>query len=415
MRQTSHINLLDCARGVAILMVLGFHTLGHVYTTDELPWAGWHRGAPEYASFLAFMPLCYGREAGVALFFVISGFCIHLSFQRSGSGWREFFSRRFFRLYPAYLVALVAAAILLPVGIAIKNNMGLGDFLAALPPFLAEKEFLAKFITHVFLVHNFHPMMVGAIDGPCWSLAVEVQLYLIYPLLLFLARKLGWNRAMMVPAVCEILIRGFDAVIQPTDGAQTHVQYLSWLLSFSPFGFWFSWAIGAYMADAYLKGKPLPFLKAPMAVLLALGLASYFVRPLYSFSFLWFALLSAALLSRLLSGWRPAFTLPPGPLDMLRKIGLWSYSIYLFHQPLMQLLTPVVQGVIQVEDDIPPPVWMLVFISLWAVIIPIGTLSYRFLELPSIALGKRLAGKRKSVPIMEVPTISDTKTVTKVF
>jgi peptidoglycan/LPS O-acetylase OafA/YrhL len=51
--------------------------------------------------------LTYGHM-GVAMFFVVSGFCIHLSHARSNSrSWVEFSRRRFFRIYPPYLLSLL--------------------------------------------------------------------------------------------------------------------------------------------------------------------------------------------------------------------------------------------------------------------------------------------------------------------
>ena len=48
---------------------------------------------------------------GVAIFFVVSGFCIHLSFRRGAPGdWRGFFIRRFFRIYPPYFLAVLIFA-----------------------------------------------------------------------------------------------------------------------------------------------------------------------------------------------------------------------------------------------------------------------------------------------------------------
>jgi peptidoglycan/LPS O-acetylase OafA/YrhL len=77
-----HLDLLDRARGVAILLVLFYHTLAHVYGYDELPWDGLVRGLPADISFLFVSPGCFCGTAGVAVFFVVSGFCIHVSFQQ---------------------------------------------------------------------------------------------------------------------------------------------------------------------------------------------------------------------------------------------------------------------------------------------------------------------------------------------
>jgi peptidoglycan/LPS O-acetylase OafA/YrhL len=51
---------------------------------------------------------------GVPIFFVVSGFCIHVSFQQQSREWGGFFLRRFFRLYPAYLAAVLLFMLLNP-------------------------------------------------------------------------------------------------------------------------------------------------------------------------------------------------------------------------------------------------------------------------------------------------------------
>src|SRR4051794_33828652 len=84
--QATHLKSIDILRGVAVLVVFSFHCLTasfHVSIFDQLL-----------------------GTAGVAIFFAISGFCIHLSFSRQPD-WGVFWLRRAFRLYPAYLLAVV--------------------------------------------------------------------------------------------------------------------------------------------------------------------------------------------------------------------------------------------------------------------------------------------------------------------
>ena len=86
-----------------------------------MPWgAGWHGLWRDYSAWPVYawplLPVCWG-SLGVALFFVISGFCVHYSFLHAKKPFvaREFFLRRFLRIYPAYFVALVVCAALMPV------------------------------------------------------------------------------------------------------------------------------------------------------------------------------------------------------------------------------------------------------------------------------------------------------------
>ncbi len=108
-----HLPFLDFLRGVAILSVFLFHCVGTTFgPVDQLVWNGSFRDFHVSKSFLALLPFTLGW-CGVTLFFVISGFCIHLSHERSRDKHLSvFFLRRFFRIYPPFLVAcLVFAAI----------------------------------------------------------------------------------------------------------------------------------------------------------------------------------------------------------------------------------------------------------------------------------------------------------------
>ena len=102
-KTTAHLGFLDVLRGVAILWVFLAHSVGMSYGGTLPQWGpGWTRNFGEARLPAVLFPLTYGF-AGVAIFFVISGFCIHLSFLRGRPGdWQGFFVRRFFRIYPPY-------------------------------------------------------------------------------------------------------------------------------------------------------------------------------------------------------------------------------------------------------------------------------------------------------------------------
>jgi peptidoglycan/LPS O-acetylase OafA/YrhL len=371
--QSKHIDLMDYARGVAILAVLMFHTLTHVYGFDELPWEGWVRGFPDDTpSFLLLLPFSFGGTAGVAIFFVVSGFCIHASFRNGQSSWAGFFIRRFFRIYPAYFLAFLFAIIVM------------------FPPWKfpwTSHEMIKESLMHCFLIHNFSPDTLTGINSAFWSLAVEVQLYVIYPLLLYLAGRFGWRPTLAICAIVEILIRGLDGIIQTTGENNSSLGCASWFLSYSPFGFWFSWSIGAYLAEMYSKKASLPRISfAPWAFL---ALLSYFIKPMFSFEFLWFSLLSATIVSGYLSEGSPKFKSPDWMRKFLRNVGLWSYSIYLLHQPILFRLTPILGGAIPMEYHYGLPMFLLFSVA-WAAIIFAGFLSYKIFELPAIAMGKKM-------------------------
>jgi peptidoglycan/LPS O-acetylase OafA/YrhL len=364
-----HVDFLDHFRGIAILAVLLFHTLNTVYGYSELPWKGWFRNIDAPISFLCFLPFNFGNE-GVAIFFVVSGFCIHVSFQKQGQRWGSFFIRRFFRIYPPYLAALFFYVLLImagPLGLTFHSQ-----------------GFWLQLLTHLFLVHNCPPSTFTGLNGAFWSLAIEAQLYLLYPALLVLVARLGWRRTLIILAGCELLLRGMDGLIQ-TAGVANWGDISCRL----PLYYWFSWSLGAYIADAFLKNQPLPFIKTSPIWWLVLAIISYFVKPLSPFRFLLFAVVTAVVASQLLSGTRPKIKVSPLSLDILGKIGLWSYSIYLLHQPLLQMYYSEIVWFIPGKYLSAPIEFLLIFVT-WLAIIPFSILWYKLFELPGIALGKRI-------------------------
>lgn len=373
------LDLLDDLRGVAIVGVLLCHLLSPIFGIAELPWKGWF---PDFSScppaFLSFFPLSFG-QAGVSIFFVVSGFCIHLSFQKQGKRWRDFFIRRFFRIYPAYVAAVIFFTLLPTV-----NNWQALFHSAGVWP---------RLLSHLLLVFNFHPSTFLAINGSFWSLAIEAQLYLLYPVLLALTAKFGWRRSLAALAGCELLIRGaFGYLMQSNGSVNGTGEYVSWLIGNSPLAYWFSWALGAYLADAYLNKQPMPFSKAPIRWWLALAIICYFIKPLYYFRFLLAAVVTAIWGGKFLSKPATEEKLRTFPRNVLSGLGLWSYSIYLLHQPLLFLYVNLNNQMVPESRHSALLAFVLLLATLM-VIIPFSILWYRIFELPGIALGKYILQK----------------------
>lgn len=202
-----HIEFLDYFRGSAIIAVFLFHSLGTAFRADQLPWGTLFRDfstANSSRSFLLLFPVTYGW-AGVAIFFAVSGFCVHLSYARNPEqGWRVYFLRRFFRIYPPYLIALIVFGLILPA-LAIS-----------LVPAFSWRQFLS----HLFLIHNFQRVTLFCINPALWSIAVEVQLYALYPLLLFAVSRLGWQRSIVVLGCIEVSLRLITGIYSAVTGTR---------------------------------------------------------------------------------------------------------------------------------------------------------------------------------------------------
>src|SRR5713226_7827376 len=184
--QFSRLKSIDALRGAAALGVVLYHAVG--------PNAQF---GPRILRWLAIpmLPAIRFGYVGVFLFFVISGFCIHLSRARAQVlnnqpvGFTAFWKRRFRRLYPPYLIALT-----LYFGIAAYTTK------FALTPF-----YIWDVISHVLMIHNLDSHTVYSVNGVFWTLAIEEQLYLAYFLLLFMRKRWGWQRTLVVCLLTRVV------------------------------------------------------------------------------------------------------------------------------------------------------------------------------------------------------------------
>lgn len=372
-----HIVFIDYLRGIAIISVFLYHCLFVAYGVFGLPWQWLHRGFFAPASFIALLPVHFGF-LGVPMFFVISGFCVHLSFKQQGQEWLSFFVRRFFRIYPAYLLLLILFLLFYA-----------RDF----------SEFWFQFKYHALLIFNFNQGTEFTVNGALWSVAVEVQLYLIFPLLLWLVEKFGWKKTLAALAVFEIFLDLWDEGIYQFTAYSGDISpflllkvspFVDHYLRQSPMAFWFSWSLGAYTADAFLRGRQLPLAKTSAGFLVFLIIVSYFTLLLAQFFFLLCALLTTKIISRHLTPAIAAQQELNSWSGWLRRTGLYSYSIYLLHFPLLETLGRFIRQLF-------PHVWQFpifaICVSSWLVIMPLAGLCYRFIEQPGIALGKRMIRK----------------------
>jgi peptidoglycan/LPS O-acetylase OafA/YrhL len=377
-RTQQHLVFLDQFRGVAILLVFLCHCTIN-FTGGSNVWflyplrytmqvVSGKLSLQDLSAFIILFPFRVGWVA-VPIFFVVSGFCIHLSYCQSRiPSLTAFYIRRLFRIYPAYLVALLFFATVFP-----------GSRL----PFTKLTHW-AMLISHVFQFHNFFETSVSAINGVYWTIAVEVQLYLLYPLFLRYARRHSFNRLLLGLAAIELSLHTFSIVYFYTTGRFAPV----WIRT-SPFFYCFSWSLGAALADSYLRRQILAITKVPPVIWLALWFLCSFVSSVaHEFGFTFFALAVTGLIARHLD----RDSAPRGQSligRIIEKIGVYSYSIYLIHYPIMVALMGLYLASFPELEHRP-------FLSFGAafttslVIFPISILMYYTLEAPGIALGKKI-------------------------
>jgi peptidoglycan/LPS O-acetylase OafA/YrhL len=367
---------LEPARGLSVLFVFGFHLLGVTIGMQNLPWDGLTRSLHFDLgwSLLPLTPFTLGWH-GVAVFFGISGYCIQLSWLQGDRSWWSFGVRRFYRLFPTYLFWLLVFIFL-------------ASFLPKVFTFSCDK---TQIVSHVLLIHNWSWRTLWGINPSFWSIAVEIQLYALLPILVGIAHKWGWGRALAITAVIEIVFRFpwkwlFDIEINDyLLGA--HVLGIT-------FAYWFSWSIGAWVASRQYAGASQPLAKVPLTVAVSLVIICWYFKPLSDFSFAAASIATCVWISKELvlaekQERKPVGTSPKSKnlwYRILALMGACSYSLYLLHQPLLAAFNASC-----IRDlDLHPATKMMINLG---VLLPILTLiaycSFRLIEMPTALWGRK--------------------------
>lgn len=305
--------------------------------------------------------------SGVTLFFLLSGFCIALPYVGGGAArpliLREYGIRRFMRIYPPYL-----AVVTLTLGCeAVLAWRGWGD--------LAPQ---ATYLATTGMVQNYTTGQIAS-NGSLWSLPIEMELYLVFPLVYWLLeRKSPWSVLMFSGLVSGLALAGYAA---------GH----GWLaVNFAKY--WVVWCGGAVLARYYARGK----LKRPpvwycVVGVIGLGCAiagqkridSVWLDIPYGLFFvavLWWGLTTDHL-------WGPR--LPRWLAWGLNGLGSISYSLYLIHYPLFKLW-----GAGWVACFGHKPINFLIPLGFSLLAVGAAAVFYRIIELPSHRWAKVLAGRK---------------------
>jgi peptidoglycan/LPS O-acetylase OafA/YrhL len=338
---------LDGLRALAVLAVVAFHA-----------------GA-------AWLPAGF---LGVDVFFVISGFLITTLLLRESDSCGAislagFWRRRAARLLPALLLMLA--------GVGAYLQLASPDLLSR---FVQDVRFALLFITNWDFILRDVPYFAQwqpSMGTHLWSLAVEEQFYLVWPLVVFVALRLGGQRAVgilaLVLASASALLMGllfvpFTDVSRVYFGTDTHA---------------FGLAVGSALA-VLVRTRPqiLEINRTALTLAGAVSLAGIIAAMallhewdgfLYRGGYLGIALLTGLVvvlatteenaLVRSLS-WRP-----------LRWIGRRSYGLYLWHWPLLLLPAPAALA----GAELPEPLGLLLRLGL---LLALAESSFRLIEIP---------------------------------
>lgn len=299
---------LDGLRGLAALYVVLFHCW--LYTFPGYP----HSSAPAWLDVLMF-----GRLA-VVFFLVLSGFSLAISPARHGwrsGGVAQFLRRRAWRILPPYWAALamslVISRLLVPA-----SHFG--------PPTGAS--IVVFGLVAQDMVHAPTP------NGAFWSIGVEAELYVLFPLLLLVRRRLSATAVVACVTLPVIALGLMAPHANPVEGDNRLALHLAPVFV--------AGMIGAAIVVATDRVRRLPwawFAVLAAAPVLALGYGQGSVWTVHHY--FWIDLAVAPAMTMLLAAvatGRPAILVRLLTTRPIRSLGDFSYSLYLIHLPIVMVV-----------------------------------------------------------------------------
>jgi peptidoglycan/LPS O-acetylase OafA/YrhL len=357
-----HVPHFEVLRGLAALWVFG----GHALRIVDLK-----------ISYLS------RSDQAVEVFIILSGFVIALMRLNEDEGYGRYLFRRFMRLYPLFLIALVLGAL----------TMHLYAPVFGASPWLTEQKlaFLSReqnaanglwahILLHLTMLHGMVsdtvlPQAALMFSGPLWSISLEWQFYLIAPFLIpFLSL-----RSMRGLAIAAIVL--LAAITLQKGTAQ---YWIGSVPSFLPLRLPL-FIVGILSAMLWERARHMPPLRL-LGILAVATMIGWLFAPNKLPILIWFATYFLAATHDRVGVSRLAdrlVRLPPA-----RFLGRISYGIYVLHVPLMMVVTyylviPLAGG------ESAGIAAALIAIATLPIVLLLAYLSFTFVEKPAIAWARR--------------------------
>jgi peptidoglycan/LPS O-acetylase OafA/YrhL len=357
-----HIAELDGLRGIAIFLVILHHF--------------W----PATGALTPAKPIIHLGWIGVDLFFVISGFLITgiLLDTRGKPGYfKNYLARRALRVFPLYYLLVITAFVVIP---------------AVQPGSFWHSEFVQESgspLWYLLYAGNIREAITGVepayILAPLWSLSIEEQFYLSFPLLVALLQRRTLVRVLVAMVILAPVFRAVMLVLVPDN---ERIQYLATPARMDVL------ALGALLAVAVRSpinlpsrqtvGKILAVLAGVCAIVfLAGGFNRYtpFAR-VVGYSLIAFTWLSFVIWTVQGRGDKSTAWLRVRPLQWLGKV---CYGVYILQRPAEVILLRIL-GKTGIEID--PESFTLVVVKMLFTFL-VAALSWKLFEKPILRLKDR--------------------------
>ncbi|MDI4663852.1 acyltransferase [Xanthobacter autotrophicus] len=371
--ESARYRALDGLRGMAALLVVFYHmTVSSIFKS---------------------LPIVIHGDLAVDVFFILSGFVISSAYAGridDSRAMQRFLILRFFRVYPLHFCVLMVFLAQELFKLYLWNK---GITLNKGAPFTGDQS-PGLFFATLFLVQAWGMFDRNFWNGPSWSISCEVFAYLVFALTAPL-RPLRWRFAplgVLIFAACSYIYAAtlHDGLEQAFYGPAAILRGLS--------GFF----LGALCYEAVTSGRLKQLFAAAsdgalnlwqggtvLAVLLLLSVCQgpTIIVALVPLTVLVLLLHTDRGLACALLNTRP-----------LQALGRISYSIYMVHFFILVTTDTILKRVIGERPDGAPwsqmPLWQgtLLSLALALVVVAVAGLTWRFIEEPGRAFGRRLVG-----------------------
>lgn len=354
----SYYPALDGLRGVGCFLIIIYHLFPFI-------------NKYLFFSFLA-----------MDIFFVLSGFLITdilLNSYGQKAYLKNFYVRRLLRVFPLYYVSLIFFLILLPILIKLPIDIGY---------YTSHKPYFYFFLQNWLLILK--PTTQNYLNH-LWSMGVEEQFYLLWPLLFAVIKKPKILLAILIVLLLSFSFFRFYIWTHPVENLSYYTFYAYTRID--------GICIGCMVA-LFQRINP-KFISDYMAWIIlsfaALNFGFYAINQQNNYSFPYLALVGYATFSILFGvlvhtiiNNNSKFLIAVFDISILKFLGRVSYGTYIFHWPLYLLANPyMVKWFSQNIQSIPP--YLISSISLTILSFFLGWLSYRYFEMPFLRLKKHFA------------------------
>jgi len=334
------IKFLDGIRGYSALIVVIYHSYLFTYFNNTV-------SKNEFLNnLLSIIKLGY---LSVGVFIILSGFCLAIPVVNNDmnfkGGIQRYFKRRFRRIIPPYYVALILSIIIIitfPI-LQVNSNTNWDSKI----PINFE-----NIGAHFLLIHNLKTYWISKINGAHWSVALEWQIYFLFPIMLFIWKKANWLLSLSIIFIFSYFVNIYLPFTRP----QYIVLFFLGLLS----------AFYTFNKKDRLKFNKYFFLFLIILFAIALLIIKLKLIPEF-YSEIILGLSIAFLLNQITFLPDKNILINFFSSKISAELGRISYSLYLIHGPILALVNLLLLKYFNIKYEIQ-------LLIMWFVITPLTVL-----------------------------------------